>query len=413
MSDTITTNKSVDEKPDSKIINKGALTGFIYTIIIGFALYFILNSFQTAGSWFPYDTVVQKVGEGNIFYKLIWMIMNFTEAQFYAGVIASISVIIGGFVAWRFSVSNSKFAGFEVCYGSANMWPWVLASQIISLIVAIFILNYTHFFSTGEYTWLPTFITVVAVPPSMMLLYGPSYRVLFTSSILGAILSFPIAFWMMTEIIPVLGVPGVVGNVLTMAITGIIVGQILKVLPWIEKVPPKDLNIDKIELNRQEEYEQMSKPSWFVRRVLADFSEAQFYGNEVAGIFVLIGASLDWILNSGHGANGAGVIPAIILSQFIAAGVGILLYFEKYYENGWYATYVPVVSVGPACVLALGGTIPIAVLSGTLGAILGPPLAEYLGSKLPPHIHGTVANVTSMAVTTSVVYVVIKALPWF
>ncbi len=391
----------------------GSLVGFMYTLIIGFGLYFLLNSFENVGNWFPYNTVIEKIGEGSLFYKFIWFIMNFTEAQFYAGVLASISIILGGFVAWRLSLNKSRFAGFEICYGSATMWPWVLASQVISLGIAIFILNYTSYFTGGEYTWLPTFITVVGVPPSMMLLYGPSYSALFTSSILGGTLSFPIAFWMMTKVTPVFEVPGVVGNVLTMALTGIIIGQICKVLPWVKKVPVRAIDSKKVELSKEEQLKQMSKPSWLVRRVLADFSEAQFYGNEIAGLFVILGVCIEWLINSGHGANGAGVIPAIILSQFIGAGVGILLYFNKYLENGWYATYVPVVSVGPACVLMFGGTIPVAVIAGALGGIIGGPVAEYIASKLPDHIHGTVANVTSMAISTVAVSLVIKALPWF
>ncbi|MGF7057816.1 hypothetical protein [Brassicibacter mesophilus] len=412
MADTKTMKVNNAEKQGFLVRPIGSIVGFIYTLIIGFGLYFVLNSFKNVGNWFPYSKVVEKAGEGDILYKFVWFLMNFTEAQFYAGVLASLGIILGGLVAWRLSLKRSKFAGFEICYGSANMWPWVFASQVISLGIAIFVLNFTNFFSSGEYTWLPTFITVVGVPPSMMLMYGPSYRALFTSSILGGTLSFPVAFWIMTNIMPVLEVPGVVSNVLTMAITGIIIGQICKVLPWMKKKPVKAIEGTKVSVSKEEQLSQMSKPSWFVRRVLADFSEAQFYGNEVAGIFVIIGVSLEWLINSGHGAYAAGVIPAIILSQFIGAGIGVLLYFNKYFESGWYATYVPVVSVGPACVLMFGGSLSVAIVAGLLGGILGGPIAEYFASKLPDHIHPTVANVTSMALSTIVVSVVIKALPW-
>jgi hypothetical protein len=400
---------------EKKVTQKsfGSIAGFIYTLIIGFGLYFLLSSIDNINNWFPYSNVIDKITEGSTAYKFVWFFMNFTEAQFYAGVLASIAIILGGFVAWRLSLKRSKYEGFEICYGSSTMWPWVLASQVISLGIAIFILNYTHFFSGGEFTWLPTFITVVGVPPSMMLLYGPSYRVLFTSSILGGVLSFPIAFWIMTRIVPVLNVPGVVANVTTMAITGIIIGHILHVTPWIKKVPIEKVEKEEKNLSKEELLTLMSKPSWFIRRVLADFSEAQFYGNEIAGLFVVLGVSLEWIINIGHGAYGSGVIPAIILSQFVGAGVGVLLYFNKYYEMGWYATYVPVVSVGPACVLMFGGTIPVAVTAGVLGGIIGAPIAEYLAGKLPGHIHPTVANVTSMAISTIVVSTVITALPWF
>ena len=153
--------------------------------------------------------------------------------------------------------------------------------------------------------------------------------------------------------------------------------------------------------------------SWFIRRVLADFSEAQFYGNEVASICLLIGATIGTLVCGTHGAYGSGAVPAIILSQFVGAAVGVFLYAGKFDNGGWYATYVPVVSVGPACVLMFGATIPVAVFAGVLGGVLGGPVAEFFGDKLPEGVHGTVANVTSMAICTIITAVVMQALPWF
>lgn len=199
----------------------GSLLGFLYTLILGFVLYFALKLSPHAYNLLNYDVVVTKAGEGDLIYKFIWMIMDFTQPQFYGGFIASLGVILGGFVAWRLSVSKSKYQGFEVCYGSARMWPWVFASQIISVGIAIFVLNFTRFFADGLYSFLPTFISIVAVPPSLMLIWGPNYKNLFTFSILGALLSFPVAFWIIDTINSVIELPGVVGSVLTMAITGI------------------------------------------------------------------------------------------------------------------------------------------------------------------------------------------------
>lgn len=389
----------------------GSFVGFIATLAIGFILFFIMTSFKNVGGWLPYDVIVANADK-NLFYKAIWSLMNFTEAEFYAGVFASVGVILGGFIAWRLDVKKSKLAGFNVCYGT-NMWPWVFSSQILSLAIAVFVLNYTRFFNNGEYTWLPTFITVVGVPPAIMLIYGPSYKSLFTGSILGGIMSFPIAFWIMTNIIPVLKVPGVVSNVATMAITGIVIFAICQVLPWMKKTPFKLIENPSNNMTKEETAKAMSKPSWFIRRVFADFSEAQFYGNEIAGICVITGAILDWLLSSKHGAYGSGMVPAIILSQIVGSSVGVFLYYNKYFESGWYATYVPVVSVGPACVLMFGGSIPVAVFAGVLGGIIGAPLADYFIKKLPDGFHPTIGNVTSMAVTTTIVSVIMKVLPWF
>lgn len=396
-------------KTKDRKYSTGSVAGLTISVGIGFLIYFVLININVVSNWLDYNTIVANASH-NPLYKFIWYVMNFTEPQFYAGFFASLGIIIGGFIAWRLDVKNSKYRGFDVSYGS-NIWPWVLASQLLSLFVAIFVLNYTRFFDSGEYTWLPTFITVVGAPPAIMLLYGPSLKALFTGSILGGIMGFPVAMWISDYIIPVLDVPGVVSNVFTMAITGILVCAICKALPWMEKVPAKPHN--RKEKSQEEILKEMEKPLWSVRRVLADFSEAQFYGNEIAGLLVILGASLDWILNVNHGAYGSGTIPAIILSQFIGSAVGVFLYFNKYVEKGWYGTYVPVVSVGPACVLMFGSSVGVAATAGILGGIMGPALAEYFCDKLPEGYHPTIGNVTSMGVTTIIVSVIIKVLPWF
>lgn len=390
----------------------GSAAGFAGAIGIGFAIYFILGAIGSGGSLLPYGDIVANADK-NMFYKAVWFLMNFTEADFYAGVFASGLMIVGGIIAWRLSASGSSKAGFSICYGT-NMFPWVLASQLLSLGIAIFVLGYTGGFEGGKYTWLPTFICVVGAPPAVMLLYGPSISALLTGSILGGLICFPVGFWMMTSIIPVLGVPGVVANVATMAITGIIINQVCHIAPWVKKVeyPKYKLSEAAATVSDAQRLQEMSKPSWLIRRVLADFTEAQFYGNEIAGALVITGVILDAVL-TGHAAYASGAIGAIILSQFVGAAVGVYLYFDKYYTDGWYATFVPVVSIGPACVLMFGASIPVALFAGVLGGIIGGPMAEYFCKKLPGHIHPTVGNVTSMAVGTAAVSIVMSALPWF
>src|SRR5699024_7662632 len=246
-------------KIDKKQYGTGPLRGFLISVGIGFLIYFVLSNINVVSSWLDYNTIIEKAGH-DPFYKFIWYIMNFTEAQFYSGFFASISLILGGFIAWRLDVKNSNFAGFSVSYGS-NLWPWVLASQLLSLFIAIFVLRYTRFFDIEEYTWLPTFITVVGAPPAIMLLYGPSLKALLTGSILGGIMGFPVGFWITNNIIPVLDVPGVVSNVFTMAITGILICAICKALPWMEKVPAKPLKRE--DKTKAEIVEEMGKPLWF------------------------------------------------------------------------------------------------------------------------------------------------------
>lgn len=381
----------------------GSVPGLIITVIIGFACYLIFPLISRVSEVLSYDSIINGITE-SIPKQIMWFFMNFTEANFFAGVFAGILVIIGGLVAWRLSIKNSKFAGFHICYGSSTMWPWVFASQVIALFLAIFVFRYTNWFNGEGVTWIPTFIAVVGAPPSIMLLYGPSISALLTSSILGGLICAPISYWLGNTLIPLFGLPPVVANVTAMAISGIMICFVVKVLPFVKAAPIKEHR--KIPAKDEDVY----STSWSVRRALAEFTEPLFYGNEVASIFLLVGLTIDCIINGAMPAYGSGNIGAILLSQFVGAGIGIFLYASKFDKGGWYATYVPVVSVGPACVLMFGGSIGVALFAGVLGGILGAPVAEFFSGKLPDGVHGTNANVLSMALCTAIVAIIMKGI---
>ena len=383
----------------------GSTSGLVIVLAIGFACYFLLKAISGLGSALNYGDIVDGIGS-SVPKQLMWYLMNFTEPQFYASLLASAGIIIGGFVAWILAKKRSKLRGFDVCYGSSSLFPWVLASQLLSAGLAIFVYRYINLFEMTQSTWVATFITIVGAPPSIMLLYGPSVPALLFSSAFAGLLSAPVATWLSTYIIGPIGVPGVCANVLTMAIVGVATCMACKIIPWIEKKPV----VSYVPKDEAPVVDDVYSAKWFVRRCLADFSEAQFYGNEVAGIFLIVGLFLDCIIMSGVPAYGGGTIPALLLSQFVGAAVGVWLYTDKFDNGGWYATYVPVVSTGPACVLMFGGSIPVAVLSGLLGGILGGPLAEFFGGFLPEDVHGTNANVSSMALTTMIVAMTLKFL---
>lgn len=392
----------MEEKKQRKL---GSPAGLAATVAIGFALYFLIPVISGSGSQWAYSSLIEGV-TSNVGKQLLWFLMNFTEPNFFAGVFSGAMVILGGFVAWRLSMKNSRFKGFDICYGSSSLWPYVLASQLLSLAIAIFVCRYILWFDGEGVTWIPTFISVVGAPPSVVLLYGPSLSALFTSSILGGVLCAPTAYWLSNTLVPMLGVPGVVANVLAMAITGILICMTVKMLPFVHKVPVVP------HTTAPAREEDVYSASWSVRRALADFTEPHFYGNEVASLFLLAGLLIDCILSGDMAAYGGGAqaVGAVLLSQFIGAGVGVFLYAYKFDHGGWYATYVPVVSVGPACVLMFGASVPVAVLAGVLGGILGGPVAEFFSAKLPEGVHGTNANVLSMTICTCIVAIVFQGL---
>ena len=381
----------------------GSPVGLALTIAVGFALYFLLLNVPSLGFLPTYTEIISAIDFPSA--QFLWFLINFTEPEFYAGVITTIFLLIGACTAWLLSVRKSKYAGIEICYGSARMWPWVLASQVLSLLLTEYLFGYLNLFALGK-TWIPTFIVIVSVPPSMVLMYGPGIKTLLTASVLGAALCTPTAY-LISVWTTELGIPGATNNVLAMAITGIISGAVCRVLPWMEKadaVPTDNINAPEIDYG---------SAFWVLRRTVADLTEPQFYGSDLAGTFLIVGVCIEWVLGGKELLSGAaGFLPAIILSQFISGSLGVFLYTEKYREKGWYATYVPVVCTAPACILLHGATMPIILVSSILGGIIGAPIAEWVDDHKPAYIHGTVSNVTAMALSTVIVSAVIGCISW-
>ncbi|KNF09524.1 hypothetical protein CLPU_3c03040 [Gottschalkia purinilytica] len=403
--------ESVDTQKKKYLLEPiGSPIGFGVIILIGVLIYFILTNIQNITYWLPYEEIAKNSGN-NLFYKIIWMVKDFSEPQFYGGLFAGLGVILGGIVAWILDVKKSKFAGFNISYG-LNVWPWVFASQILSLLLAVFAFKYITLLDKGH-NWIPTFLVLVGAPQAVMIIYGPSKRALITGSILGGLITPPIALWLSDGIVTILRLPLAISNYIALATAITITLQVCKIAPWMKK---SDFNVDEEdaeEVSRKIEYEQLKSPIWFIRRVLADFTDPLFYGNEIATIFLIIGAIIDWFLNTKHGLLGTGVFPGILLSQLIGGGIGVLLYGRKHIEYGWYPTYIPVVSVGPICVLTFGATLPVIIFSSVFGGIIGPPFAELLNRNIPDHLHGVIPNMVAMALTSIMALLVMNYLPWF
>ena len=401
----------IDEK---KKITNGTTASFLGLIIItmvGLILYLLLSNVMIVTNWLPYDSIVEGIMENNIVSKIIWMVKDFSEGQFYGGLFAGMGLIIGAVIAWRLDLKKSKYAGINISYG-LNIWPWIFVSQILTMSISVFIFNYLDLLDNETFSWLPTFLLLVGAPQAVLCIYGPNVKALFTGSILGGLLTVPLANWINNYIIVPIGMPGTVANYFALAGAITITLQVCNLLPWMEKKPFNKIDYGPPPTD-EDMYSTLKNPLWLIRRTLADFTDPLFYGNEIASLFLIIGAIIDWFLNSKHGFLGSQVLPAILFSQLISGGIGVYLYGRKHLENGWYPTYVPVVSIAPFCVLTFGTTLPVILFSSIFGGIIGAPFAELLNRNLPEHLHGVIPNVLAMGITTMFTISVMNYLPWF
>ena len=387
------------------------LPEFLGVLAFGFVLYFIMLASQGAlgrdGLLFSFETWLERAPDSAL-YRFFWLLGDTSEPTFYASLFGGIGLLAFALLAHVLYQANSRWRGIPICYGT-GLWPWIFAASLIGLGLSVALFG--GLLSGG---WAPTFVPFVSVPAAVVFVYGAGWKNALTGGILGALVTFPIAYLVIQYVLTPLGLPGVIGAVTGMWLGAILVLELCRYLPWMSREGASPEGEDIPETREGTDLPDPPPPvdpnrrGWFGRRVLADFSEAQFYGNEWASAGLLLGTLLSWILNPFHPALGTGLLPAVILSQVLTSAVGVLLYYERWRELGWYPTFVPLVSVAPAMALAFGGTMQSILLGAVLGAILAPPVAQFVIDRLPDHWHLFIGNTLSMALSSLVVFLILR-----
>jgi hypothetical protein len=318
-----------------------------------------------------------------------WVIGDMSEVAFYKHEFASLGLVGGGLLAWWAGRTGKRWQGFPIAYGSGR-WPWLLLASSLGLLLG----NVVWGGSLASGQWQPTFVAFVSLPAAMVLLYGPGWRVAMSGAFMGALLVTPASLLLVTAVCVPLQLPVVVGNVLGMAVASLLAFQICQRFPMLVR-PAVQLESSTCSCAQTSPRRGLI---WGLRRVLADFSEAPFYGNEWASIGLIGGALLAYALNPASPFYGTGWLPQLLIGQALASAVGVWVWHGHWVERGWYPTYIPLVSVVPAAMLMHGPAPAVVVLSALAGALVTPPMAAAISDRLPAHCHPYIGNVITMAV---------------
>ncbi|WP_329253211.1 hypothetical protein OG417_10300 [Actinoallomurus sp. NBC_01490] len=204
---------------------------------------------------------------------LRWWIGDTTEAEFFKTALGGLGMLAGGWVAhvaWR---RGRRRAGFPVAYGT-GLWPWLAGSALLGLLLSDAAWGWTL---PASGAWQPTFVPFVSVPPAIVLIYGAGWTVAATGAALGATLTTPVALLVVNCFCLPLHLPTVIGNVTGMWVGALIAFALCRHLPWM----PPTLAARSTPAPDSPDVPAASPPDqgpgWVVRRVLADFTEAQFY----------------------------------------------------------------------------------------------------------------------------------------
>ncbi|MGE6333047.1 hypothetical protein [Stenotrophomonas sp. NPDC077659] len=305
--------------------------------------------------------------------------------------------LIGGAALAHWAHRRGKsWQGFPVCYGTGR-GPWVAAASLGGLVLA----NVVFADALQDGRWQPTFVAAVSLPAAMVLLFGGGWKITCIGAASGALLVTPLALLLVNLVCAPLGLPAVVGNVVAMALSSAATFTLARRLGW-RPVPAAPLPAPTVPAMRH-------GWKWGMRRVLADFSEAPFMGNELASAGLIGGVLLAALIQPAGPFYGTGWLMALLCGQVLASAVGVWLWRERWIQHGWYPTYIPIVSVVPACILAHGASAVVVVLSALLGALLTPPVAAACSARLPAHVHPYIGNLLSMVAG---VVLIVPAVGW-
>ncbi len=339
---------------------------------------------------------------------LIWTLGDTTEPGYAHSALAGGLMLLGGYVAHRGLVRHKRWGGFPVSSGT-GLFGWAVGSAALGLVLSNVVWGWTI---EASGMWQPTFVPFASVPPAVVLIYGGQRSVALTGAVLGAALTTPIALVAVNYGCRPTGLPNVVGATTGMWVSALIAFALCRYLPWM---PAPTVAVPRCHSALEHCFVDTSRqsPTWLGRRMLADFTDAQFIGNEWASAGLLIGTVISYLLNPAMAGNVGELLPQLLAAQILTAGLAVTLWHRQWAKYGWYPTFVPVVSVAPATVLAFGGTPQSIIAGAVLGALLAPPLAAAIARRLPPDFHPFIGNVVSMACTTTVIVPALTLMPGF
>lgn len=345
-----------------------------------------------SGHWPSYADMVSGLPEPSAWLR--WVLGDISEVAFYKHEFASIGLLAGAYLAYWANRTGKSWQGFAISYGS-GLWPWLITSSLLGLLLSNLLWGWT----VTANSWQPTFVAFVSLPAAMVLMFGGGWKVTINGAIMGAMFVTPMCLLMVNYVCNPLELPVVIGNVSGMAVASVFAFLLCRYLPSLVKSNPSGKSSDPAPepaITKAPDYGVI----WSLRRILADFSEAPFFGNEWASLGLILGALLAFTLNPLSPVYGSELLPQLIGAQALTSALGVVIWRRQWMSLGWYPTYVPLVSVVPAAVLTYGGSWQVIVMSALLGALIAPPLACAIAKRLPRDMHGFIGNVISMAIST-------------
>ena len=340
--------------------------------------------------------------QDNILYKIFWIIGDWTECQAYKSLPGALALLISGFIFYGIMRNGKKHKMFPVL-GPINLFPGMVLAGFTGVIVSNILFGWQL-----QFGWIPTFLACASIPGAVVITYGGHWKVWLTAGILGGVIQYPLSYLSLQIANKISMTPLVVFTIIAVGLGGALITEIIRLLPWMKDVIKDESARGIVPVETLEIPQPEASISWYLRRMMADFTELLFFGNEWVGLIYILALVLSWAMNPAHIAYGIPYLfPAMIAGQFMASSLSIVLWYGTYKKRGGFNTYCA--NEAMAVVPVFFGTIGVTaftniwfiVAMAVISAVLCPWIVDKVGGLLAKltskRYEGAVAGVTSAA----------------
>lgn len=376
----------------------------------GGLLYFAMLRLQPVLPRVLFDYAVWDANRSDqILWRIFWLLGDPSEPHFHKTLLGGLGMTAGSWLAYWLYKRRSPLCLTPIGYGKGKLWTGIFWASSLSLLIAGLLFGGLH---VDNDQYVSTYVCYVSVAGAIILSYGFSASSVITGAVLGALTTVPIAIWMRNMVCLPNELPGGIATVCGMWIGGIISFEVCEHLPYMKSEGLEKSLLEAAELSKilDDSYKYKHPCQFFFRRILCDFSEPVFAANEWASIFLLAGSLLTWVLNPDQPFYGNKMFPALIFCEVLTTGFAMWFYWDEWMNRDFVPTFVPLVSVAPACIMQYGDSLFVIMFSSLMGALIAPAVADGFNAIKPAHWHNMIGFTFSMAFSTWLVVVILKYL---
>ena len=261
-----------------QVSRKNVLPAFLGIIIGAGALLAVMLLLQPQlmnnALIFSFNDVAAGAAAGDWFYRLMWVLEDFTEGTFMVSIPGTVCLVAFALIAARLEKKKSAHMGSGVDGNHRILWKMMLCA-LIAVIIGQLLYGPSTF---GSYGWIPTFGAFLSVQV-LITHFGATAAKLASITVLGALITFPCCLFFLHFVVNPLGIPLFCCVAFGLVVAVPVCTEILRLLPWMKQADPAPAPSADDDLPAPPP---LSENKFFFHRVFGDIGELVVWGSSLS-----------------------------------------------------------------------------------------------------------------------------------